>query len=248
MYLYYYTWQPLANKKGLHITIGILLNVAGISLLLLMNAPTAFMQTPPRVDGSIAGIAQFGEWAWINNFSWWPLNYHRLVGNLTFGGYLVGMIGAFMYLFSSNKEDREYYDWQGYLGNTLGIGFMIPLPAMGYILAKELYSYDASIGMYIMSDRLSMFMLVQAVLIGFLFVGSSFYIYVSMQRIEGADIYLKIVKRTFALIIMAAAIWFTPRHYFATMLLEPGMLPEGMEKTEYLKMVELPGPRSMVAP
>ena len=243
MYLYYYTWDPLnkANRKGVHILIGILLNVAGISLLLLMDGPAAMMTTPPKVEGSIKEIATFGEWAWINNYSWWPLNYHRLVGNLTFGGYLVGVIAAIMYLFAKNDEERAFYDWQGYTGNTLGVGFLLPLPLMGYYLARELYAYDPNIGMYIMSDRLSMYMELQAVLVGFLFIGSSYYIYVSMQRIKGDPKYLRWVKINFAIMFVCAALWFCPRHVFATMVPEPGMIPEGMEKSEYMRIMELSG-------
>ena len=243
MYLYYYTWDPLnkANRKGLHILIGILLNIAGISLLFVMDGPAAMMTTPPKIEGSIKEIATFGEWAWFNNYSWMPLNYHRLVGNLTFGGYLVGVISAIMYIFAKNDEERAYYDWQGYTGNTLGVGFLLPLPLMGYYLSRELYAYDPNIGMYIMSDRLSMYMEVQAVLVGFLFIGSSYYIYVSMQRIQGDPKYLRWVKINFAIMLVCAALWFCPRHVFATMVPEPGMIPEGMEKSEYMDIMELSG-------
>lgn len=249
MYMYYYMWDPLnrSNKKWLHIVIGLLLNVAGVSLLILMDAPAAFMLTPTKVEGTLVGIAAFGESSWWWNFSWWPLNIHRLIGNLTFGGYIVGMIGAYMYLMSKDQSEKAYYDWQGYLGNTLGVGFMLPLPFAGYLYAYELYQYDAAIGMYIMSDRISMFMLVQAILIGFLFIGSLYYIYISTQRIEGSPIYLKIMRVTFVIMFICAAIWFAPRHFFATMILEPGMLPEGVGEGDYLKMVELPGKLSFIA-
>lgn len=249
MYCYYYMWGPLdkMNKKWVHILLGILLNAAGILLLLLINAPASFMLTPPTVAGSVQGIAGFGEWAWINNFSWWPLNLHRLIGNFTYGGFIVAFIGAYMYLMSKTDEERAYYDWQGYLGNAIGLGFMLPLPIAGYIYARELYQYDASIGMYIMSDRLSMFMLVQAVLIGFLFIGSNYYIWVSTKRIEGVRGYLRGMKITYVLMFACAAIWFAPRHFFATMLLEPGMVPAAMTKDAYLATTELPGALAFVA-
>ena len=249
LYCYYYMWEGLdrRNKKWIHIALGILLNAAGISLLILINAPASFMLTPAKVGGTIQGIGSFGEWAWINNFTWWPLNLHRLIGNFTFGGFIVAFIGAYMYLLSNTEKEKAYYDWQGYLGNAIGLGFMLPLPAAGYIYAHEIYQYDAAIGMYIMSDRLSMFMLVQAVLIGFLFIGSNYYIWLSTQRIEGAVKYLKAMKITYILMFVCAAIWFAPRHFFATMLLEPGMVPEGMTPDAYLRGAELPGNLAFMA-
>ena len=249
MYMYYYMWDPLQRRglKWIHIVLGLLLNVAGISLLILMDAPAAFMLTPTKIEGTLKGIASFGEWAWVWNFSWWPLNIHRLIGNLTFGGYIVGLIGAYMYLMNTEPEEKAYYDWQGYIGNTLGVGFMLPLPFAGYLYAYELYQYDAAIGMYIMSDRLSMFMLVQAILIGFLFIGSVYYIWISTKRIEGSPIYLKIMRVTFVIMFFCAAIWFAPRHFFATMILEPGMVPEGMTEEAYLAATELPGKLAFMA-
>jgi cytochrome bd-type quinol oxidase subunit 1 len=242
LYSYYYMWDPLIKSKlrWIHIMLGIGLNVAGISLLFLINAPASFMLTPTKVNDTVKGIATFGEWAWINNFTWMPLNLHRLIGNFTYGGFIVAFIGAFMYLMSKTDEERAYYDWQGYLGNAIGLGFMLPLPIAGYIYAAELYHYDAAIGMYIMSDRLSIFMLVQAVLIGFLFIGSNYYIWISTKRIEGVAGYLRGMRYTYILMFICAAIWFAPRHFFATMVLEPGMVPEGMTEEAYLALTEVP--------
>jgi cytochrome bd-type quinol oxidase subunit 1 len=249
LYCYYYMWEPLnrLKLKWVHILLGIGLNLSGISLLMMINAPASFMLTPTKVNGTIQGIAQFGEWAWINNFTWMPLNLHRLIGNFTYGGFIVAFIGAFMYLISKTDSERAYYDWQGYLGNAIGLGFMLPLPFAGYIYAKEIYQYDAAIGMYIMSDRLSMFMLTQAVLIGFLFIGSNYYIWISTKRIEGVAGYLRGMRYTYILMFICAAIWFAPRHFFATMLLEPGMIPEGLTKEVYLASVELPGELAFMA-
>ncbi len=225
MYIYVYSWDPLnqQNKKGRHIVCGIILNVLGLSLLCALDGPATFMQTPPK---PLNELMDMGEWSKIATMTWMPLNYHRLVGNGTFGGYMVGIIGAYMYLWSSKKEEREYYDWVGYMGNIIGVAIMIPLPAMGYIFVREIYQYDATIGMYIMSDRESMFMLVQGLLVGTMFSASNIYMWVSMKRIENAQRFFPAMKFGFILIVISATIWFTPRRFFATMLPEPGMNPD----------------------
>ncbi|UCD11732.1 MAG: hypothetical protein JSU88_01160 [Nitrospinaceae bacterium] len=225
MYIYVYSWDPLnqQNKKGRHIVCGIILNVLGLSLLCALDGPATFMQTPPKPLGELMDMS---EWSKIATMTWMPLNYHRLVGNGTFGGYMVGIIGAYMYLWSKKKEEREYYDWVGYMGNIIGVAIMIPLPAMGYIFVREIYQYDATIGMYIMSDRESMFMLVQGLLVGTMFSASNIYMWVSMKRIENAQRFFPAMKFGFILIVISATIWFTPRRFFATMLPEPGMNPE----------------------
>ena len=222
MYIYVYSWDPLnkSNKKGRHIVLGVILNVLGLSLLVALDGPATFMQTPPLPLNEITNIS---EWSKITNAAWMPLNYHRLVGNGTFGGYMVCVIGAYMYLWSEKKEEKEYYDWVGYIGNIIGVAIMIPLPAMGYIFVREIYQYDATIGMYIMSDRESMFMLVQGLLVGTMFSLSNIYMWVSMKRIENAERFFPAMKFGFVLIVIAATIWFTPRRFFATMMPEPGM-------------------------
>ena len=222
MYIYVYSWDPLnkSNKKGRHIVLGVILNVLGLSLLVALDGPTTFMQTPPVPLDQLTNIS---EWSKVTNAGWMPLNYHRLVGNGTFGGYMVCVIGAYMYLWSEKKEEKEYYDWVGYIGNIIGVAIMIPLPAMGYIFVREIYQYDATIGMYIMSDRESMFMLVQGLLVGTMFSMSNIYMWVSMKRIDNAERFFPAMKFGFILIVIAATIWFTPRRFFATMMPEPGM-------------------------
>ena len=222
MYAYVYSWDPLnkSNKKGRHIVLGVLLNIFGLTLLCALDGPATFMQTPPLPLNELTNI---NEWNRIATATWMPLNYHRLVGNGTFGGYMVCIIGAYMYLWSNKSEEKEYYDWVGYIGNIIGVGIMLPLPAMGYIFVREIYQYDATIGMYIMSDRESMFMLVQGLLVGTMFSVSNIYMWVSMKRIENAQRFFPAMKFGFVLIVIAAAIWFTPRRFFATMMPEPGM-------------------------
>ena len=223
LYIYVYSWDPLnkTNKKGRHIVLGVVLNILGLTLLCALDGPATFMQTPPKPYSEL--FTTMTEWDRIATMTWMPLNYHRLVGNGTFGGFMVGVISAYMYLWSKDPKEKEYYDWVGYMGNFIGVLFMIPLPAMGYIFVREIYQYDATIGMYIMSDRESMFMLVQGLLIATMFTASNVYMWVSMKRIENAHRFFPAMKLGFVLIIIAATIWFTPRRFFATMMPEPGM-------------------------
>ncbi len=223
LYIYVYSWDPLnkTNKKGRHIVLGVVLNILGLTLLCALDGPATFMQTPPKPYSEL--FTTMTEWDRIATMTWMPLNYHRLVGNGTFGGFMVGVISAYMYLWSKDPKEKEYYDWVGYMGNFIGVLFMIPLPAMGYIFVREIYQYDATIGMYIMSDRESMFMLVQGLLIATMFTASNVYMWVSMKRIENAHRFFPAMKLGFVLIVIAATIWFTPRRFFATMMPEPGM-------------------------
>jgi cytochrome bd-type quinol oxidase subunit 1 len=191
LYLYFYTWDAWkGEKKGRHIALGVLLNVIGTVTLFVIDGPTSFMNTPSKaVEGiSLVDFIQTATlWDKIFNYSWMPLNLHRLVGNVTFGGFIAGLIAAYMYMGSKSEAERSYYDWMGFVGNLIGVGALLFLPFMGYLLAYELCDYDASICPYMMADQLSMFFEMQGAMIGLIFLASNYYIWLSMKRIEGVE-------------------------------------------------------------
>jgi cytochrome bd-type quinol oxidase subunit 1 len=234
MYTYWYTWDTLADRKGLHISIGVLLNIVGTLVMFLMNAITGFMNTPVRA------FEEATLWELMNNFTWWPLNIHRFIANVTFGGFITALVAAVMYMTSKTGEDRAFYDWMGFVGNLIGLATFMLLAFPGYLYGYEIYQYDASLGIYMMSDRLSMFFEMQGILIGLMYLAGNYYIWLSMKRITGAERFTPLIKAGFVLILICNAIWMTPRHFFATMLLEPGILPAGMDPDQYIAQMELP--------
>jgi cytochrome bd ubiquinol oxidase subunit I len=204
LYMYFYTWDAWkGNKKARHIALGVLLNLIGTITLFVIDGPTSFMNTPVKAEG--ISPHEFLEtatlWDKIFNYSWMPLNLHRLVGNVTFGGFIAGLIAAYMYMAAKKEEERAYYDWMGFVGNLIGVGALLFLPFMGYLLAYELCDYDASICPYMMADQLSMFFEMQGAMIGLIFLASNYYIWLSMKRIEGVE---KVRMTILAPIVMIA--------------------------------------------
>jgi hypothetical protein len=190
LYMYFYTWDAWkGDKKARHIALGVLLNLVGTITLFVIDGPTSFMNTPVKAEG--VSPADFLEtatlWDKIFNYSWIPMNLHRLVGNVTFGGFVAGLIAAYMYMGAKKEEERSYYDWMGFVGNLIGVGALLFLPFMGYLYAYELCDYDASICPYMMADQLSMFFEMQGAMVGLIFLASNYYIWLSMKRIEGVE-------------------------------------------------------------
>ncbi|MCA9498497.1 MAG: cytochrome ubiquinol oxidase subunit I [Nitrospirales bacterium] len=191
LYTYFYSWDSMkGSKKGRHIALGILLNIVGTVTLFVIDGPTSFMNTPAKAAGDLS-LVEFIQtaslWDKMANFSWMPLNLHRLVGNVTFGGFIAGLIAAYMFMGSKTDEERSYYDWMGFVGNMIGVGALLLLPFMGYLLAYELCDYDASICPYMMADQLSMFFEMQGAMIGLIFLASNYYIWLSLKRIQGVE-------------------------------------------------------------
>ena len=191
LYAYFYSWDSLkGEKKARHIALGVLLNVVGTVTLFVIDGPTSFMNTPAKSAEGMS-LIQFvqtaGLWDKVANYSWMPLNLHRLVGNVTFGGFIAGLVAAYMYMGAKTDEERSYYDWMGFVGNMIGVGALLFLPFMGYLLAYELCDYDASICPYMMADQLSMFFEMQGAMVGLIFLASNYYIWLSMKRIQGVE-------------------------------------------------------------
>ena len=95
LYLYYYGWHWLQGgfRKWVHLTLGLMLNAVGTTLMLLANAWLTFMMSPAGVDP--AGVFSGDSWAAIHNFLWNPINIHRFVANIAYGGSIVGAYAAF---------------------------------------------------------------------------------------------------------------------------------------------------------
>ena len=75
------------------------------------------------------------------------------------------------YLSAKSQEERYHYDWMGYVGNFIGVFGLLPLPFAGYWLMREIYQYNQQMGITLMGGFLSWLFILQAMLIGVLFLG-----------------------------------------------------------------------------
>jgi len=210
LYIYYYGWHWLqgGNKKWVHLTFGLLLNAIGCTLMFLANAWTTFMMSPAAVDA--AGVFNGNTWAAIHNFLWNPINIHRLVANVAFGGSIIGAYAAFKFLSAKTKEERAHYDWIGYNANFIAIAALLPLPFAGYYLTAELYAYSQQMGITLMGGAFAWIFIIQAVLIGALFLSANYYLWCGMGRSEGAYRYNPRIKYIAIVLVAAFLVWFTP--------------------------------------
>jgi len=190
LYAYFYTWDAWkGEKKGRHIALGVLLNLLCMITMFVINGPTSFMNTPLKAEGISPHdlLAAASLWDKIANQSWMPLNLHRIDGNVAFGGFLTGLIAAYMYMGAKTQEERAYYDWMGFVGNLIAVGATLFQPFTGLLMAYEMCDYDFSFCPYMMADQLSMFFEMQGAMVGLMFLAINYYAWLSLKRIEGAE-------------------------------------------------------------
>jgi cytochrome bd ubiquinol oxidase subunit I len=165
-YLWYYSWDALRERRGLHLSLGGLLLLADVLQVLMINLVASYMLTPAPA-GDLFQV--------VLNPTFYDLQVHRLVANLAYVGYLVAAVGGVMYLRRRDPLDRAFWDWAGSFGMVVGTAMTLIQPLIGYSYAKEiqLHSYDAWYRM--MLGPLSTVFLWQITLLGMMFLVAVLY-------------------------------------------------------------------------
>ncbi len=215
LYLYWYGWDVMMNKKWLHITLGILLNIAGFLIMIVSNAWATFMASPILMPESTPLLTKV--WAAVDNPTWWPVNVHRIIGNIVFGGFVCGAYAAVKYLSAKTQEEKAHYDWMGYTGNFIGTFGLLPLPFAGYYLMREVYAFNQQMAITLMGGILSWLFIIQAIQIGTMFIGVNYYFWQGIAyRVDQPQSYKKYVVGMLVIIVGCFTVWLTPHSLVAS--------------------------------
>jgi len=218
LYLYYYGWErwKVGRAKWSHWGLGILLNVWGTIVMFIANSWLTFMMSPPASVTPDTSPTAIALWVAITNATWMPINVHRLIANVVFGGAIVAAYASYRFLAATSDEERAHYDWMGYVGNFIAIAALIVLPFAGYWLGREIYQYDQSMGITMMGGFMSWLWVIQAFLIAVLFLAGNYYLWVGMGRIPGAERFRPYTKWLLAVLVVGALVWGTPHTMIAS--------------------------------
>jgi cytochrome bd ubiquinol oxidase subunit I len=211
LYTYYYGWGKI--HPLVHLGLGLCLNLVGTAIMFIANAWLTFMMSPRGISETGAVLS---VWDAVYNYTWMPINIHRVIANVAFGGSVAAAYAAFKFLQAESDEERAHYDWMGYIGNFVAIIAFLPLPFAGYWLASEIYAYSQTLGLTMMGGAFSWLFIIQAVLIGNLFLAANYYLWLGMGRVEGGQPLQKFIKYLLITIAICFAVWATPRSIIAT--------------------------------
>ena len=218
LYLYYYGWDRWreGRAKWGHLGLGLLLNVFGTTVMFIANGWLTYMMSPPEGMTAETLPAEVGLWNAIANATWMPINIHRLIANAVFGGAIVAAYAAYRFLAARTDEERAHYDWMGYVGNFIAISTFIVIPFAGYWLGREIYEYNQQMGITMMGGFMSWLWILQAVLIGVLFLAANYYLWLGMGRIPGAERFAPYTKWMLLVLIAGWIVWATPHTMIAS--------------------------------
>ncbi|HSR42337.1 MAG TPA: cytochrome ubiquinol oxidase subunit I, partial [Longimicrobiales bacterium] len=100
LYLYYYGWDrwKAGRAKWGHWGLGILLNVWGTAVMFIADSWLSYMMSPPASVTPDTPASEIDLFVALTNATWMPINIHRLIANVVFGGAVVGGYAAYRFL------------------------------------------------------------------------------------------------------------------------------------------------------
>jgi cytochrome bd-type quinol oxidase subunit 1 len=217
LYLYYYGWDRWKQGKAKlgHLGLGIVLNLCGTAVMFIADSWLSYMMSPPANVTPDPAPGSVQLWSAIANATWMPINIHRVIANVVFGGAIAAGYAAIRFLNAKTDEERAHYDWMGYIGNFIAISALLILPFAGYWLGREIYEYNQSMGITMMGGFMSWLWIVQAFLIGVLFLAANYYLWIGLGRIPGGERFSPYTKWMLLVLIVGVIVWATPHTMIA---------------------------------
>jgi cytochrome bd ubiquinol oxidase subunit I len=218
LYGYYYGWDRLkyGGSKWFHFVLGVLLNVWGTAVMFIADSWLSYMMSPPASVTPDTAPGMVKLWSAIANATWMPINIHRVIANVVFGGAVAGAYAAYRFLMAKTDEERAHYDWMGYIGNFVAISALLILPFAGYWLGREIYAYNQQMGITMMGGFMSWLWIIQAFLIGVLFLAANYYLWVGLGRIPGGERFAPYTKWMLLVLMIGVIVWSTPHTMIAS--------------------------------
>jgi len=200
-------WQE-GRQKWKHLALGGLTCLNGLAIIYLANALMAFMMSPAGIDAE--GHFLGSIWNAVHTPLWNPLNVHRILASIMFSGAVIAAYAAFQMLTTRDPEKKAHYDWMGHVSIMIAIVNLFILPFAGYWFAKAIFIYRNRMGVTLMGGKLSWPFIMQAMLIGLIFLAVTFYLWKGTDRMKGSERYQHLVKYMMMILTVSFIIWVTP--------------------------------------
>jgi len=209
-YAYARTWDrwQTGRWKWHHLTLGVLICTNGIVIIALANAWMAFMMSPAGVDST--GRFLGDTLTAVRTPFWYPLNVHRILASIMFSGAVIAAYAAWRTMTTRDPDLRAHYDRLGHVSIMIAMMNLLLLPFAGYWFARVIFMFRQRMGVTLMGGILSWPFVVQAMLIGLIFMTVTYYLWQGVARMNGAERYRPLSKYMFAVMAIAFAIWATP--------------------------------------
>jgi hypothetical protein len=176
--VYYFSWARLRpGHRRAHQGLIVLYAVAETVFIVMITLFTAYQITPPRTPTLVAALA---------NPTWFPEALHRVVGNLSYSGYLIAAWAAWRYWArrrTGTSVDKAFYHWTAHLGLLWGLGWELAQVPIGtyYVFAIKVAGPRTYAKMMLRGDTAREWLL-QILLVSIMFVLGEVYVWSSIRH------------------------------------------------------------------
>jgi cytochrome d ubiquinol oxidase subunit I len=170
-----YLWPKREAHRAAHQSLIFIYSIAETAFIVLIAMWTSYMLTP---NGRDAVKAAF-------NATWGPELFHRLVGNVSYAGFLIAAWGgwrAWRKRKRGSSLDKAYYHWVAHFGFLWGIGFEMLQPLVGYFYVLSIQAGNYTTYYRMMLGDKSWAWLLQMALVGLTFFLSDLYMCLSIRH------------------------------------------------------------------
>lgn len=179
LFPWYYTWDRLAGFKPVHLALAAALWFVAQLQQGMIDVMAGYMLTPSSPPGDV--LRSFINPTVI------PLDMHRIVGDISFAGFVVAGYAAIRTLRAKENDKRAYFDWLGSTALLVGLGFLILQPMIGIEYAMEIRVHAPHAFNTMFRGHISPVFLVLGVFYSLLFGLSAYYMF-SQVRKSGRDV------------------------------------------------------------
>jgi len=178
-FFYYLTWDRWANRKTLHISMGVVAAFFGYMVQVVWDSLGAYMLTPGNAP--LPGVDEPVGWslAAFLNPSFPALLIHRTIGNFSYVMLLTGGVFALRYRGQKHKdptsENTAYFRWASGTCFLIGFLFFFPMPIIGWLYASVIQREAPAAFLALMGGHTSRYFIIKmSLILLFLTVGGTF--------------------------------------------------------------------------
>jgi cytochrome bd-type quinol oxidase subunit 1 len=207
-FLYYLTWDRWAQRKRLHISMGVCAAIFGYLVQIVWDSLGGYMLTPGGVALPQANEPIAWSWAAFMNPSFPFLLFHRTFGNFSYVMLLTGGVLALRHMGQRRKnpqsENTAYFRWASSTCFTIGFFSFFAQPVLGWFYARVIQREAPAAFLAIMGGHVSPHFTFKMGLILFLLVMGGTYI-AKQWRHKTCMIAISM-----GLLVLLAVVWLHP--------------------------------------
>ena len=179
-FMYYLTWDRWAQRKRLHISMGVCAALCGYLVQIVWDSLGAYMLTPGGVALPEATQPVAFSWAALLNPSFPFLLFHRTFGNFSYVMLLTGGVLALRHMGQRRKDPHSdntaYFRWASSTCFAIGFFSFFAQPVLGWFYARVIQREAPAAFLAIMGGHSSFHFTVKMGLILFLLAVGGTYI------------------------------------------------------------------------